>query len=238
MSKLLRFKKRAPSANLNQMEMPLFAHHEPQSVLAEQFRTIRTNIEYASFSKAVKSIAVSSSVAQEGKSTVAANLACVLGQTESKVLIVDSDLRKPTVHHTFQVDNSLGLTTLITNPRIQFNRVAQYDHNLNIYIIPSGSIPTNPVDLIRSSQMAYVMKEMQKYFDYIIYDTPPLNNLSDAQIIAARTDGVLLVVRQNYVTKSQVSTAAESLGNMKANILGYVMNDVEAIEQTYYYQYQ
>ncbi|MGO1433768.1 MAG: CpsD/CapB family tyrosine-protein kinase [Ruoffia tabacinasalis] len=205
---------------------PLITYYEPKSMISEQYRTLRTNLEFAQVGNQVKSIAITSSMPMEGKSTTSANLAYTMAQTGRNVLIVDSDLRKPTVHRTFKLNNELGLTTLLANPELKFNQVVQKSKELGLYFLPSGPMPPNPAELIGSPQMARLMQELSDNFDMVIYDTPPVNSVTDAQIIASRVDGVILVVRQNLARKELVREAKQALENVKANILGFVINNV------------
>ncbi|MGO4943071.1 CpsD/CapB family tyrosine-protein kinase [Ruoffia tabacinasalis] len=205
---------------------PLITYYEPKSIISEQYRTLRTNLEFAQVGNQVKSIAITSSMPMEGKSTTSANLAYTMAQTGRNVLIVDSDLRKPTVHRTFKLNNELGLTTLLANPELKFNQVVQKSKELGLYFLPSGPMPPNPAELIGSPQMARLMQELSNNFDMVIYDTPPVNSVTDAQIISSRVDGVILVVRQNFARKELVREAKQALENVKANILGLVINDV------------
>lgn len=216
---------------------PLITYFEPKSVMAEQFRTIRTNLEFAQAGKPLKTIAISSSIPMEGKSTISANLAYTMGQTGKNVLIVDADLRKPTLHRTFKLNNEEGLTTLLVNPELKFNQVVQKSSELNIYLLPAGPTPPNPAELIGSSQMGQLMIELAENFDLILYDTPPVTSVTDAQIIAHKADGILMVVRENYTRKDQLRKAKQALVNVNANILGFVMNDVSIGENDGYYAY-
>lgn len=205
---------------------PLITYYEPKSIISEQYRTLRTNLEFAQVGNQVKSIAITSSMPMEGKSTTSANLAYTMAQTGRNVLIVDSDLRKPTVHRTFKLNNEQGLTTLLASPELKFNQVVQKSKELGLYFLPSGPMPPNPAELIGSPQMARLMQELADNFDMVIYDTPPVNSVTDAQIISSRVDGVILVARQNYARKELVREAKQALENVKANILGFVINNV------------
>lgn len=205
---------------------PLITYYEPKSIIAEQYRTLRTNLEFAQVGRGVRSIALTSSMPMEGKSTTSANLAYTLGQTGRNVLIVDADLRKPTLHRTFKLNNEQGLTTLLANPDLKFNQVVQKSNELGLYFLPSGPIPPNPAELIGSPQMSALMSELRDNFDMVIYDTPPVLSVTDAQILATRVDGVIMVARQNFARKDNVREAKESLENVKANILGFVVNNV------------
>jgi len=215
----------------------LITYMDPKSLNAEQFRTIRTNIEFAQLDTKLKSLLVSSSIPAEGKSTIASNLAYVISQTDKKVLLVDADLRKPTVHRTFKLNNEKGLTTLLANSDLRFNQVVQHSKDLNLYFLPSGPIPPNPSEVLASAKMTLLMKELAQYFDLVIYDAPPVTAVTDPQILATKVDGVVLVVRQGYSRKEEVKQAKTALDNVNANILGFVMNGKELSETAGYYAY-
>lgn len=215
----------------------LISYMDPKSLNAEQFRTIRTNIEFAQLDKSMKNLLVSSSIPAEGKSTVASNLAYVIAQTDKRVLLVDADLRKPTVHRTFKLNNEQGLTTLLSNADLKFNQVVQHSRDLNLYFLPSGPIPPNPSEILGSGRMTLLMQELGQYFDIVIYDAPPITAVTDPQILATKVDGVVMVVRQGYTRKEEVKKAKEALDNVNANILGYVMNGKEIKDSAGYYAY-
>ncbi len=216
---------------------PLISFTQPKSVNAEQYRTLRTNLEFAQVGKPIRSIAVSSSVPMEGKSTLSSNLAYTYSQTKRNVLIVDADLRKPTLHRTFHIANERGLTTLLANPSIEFNQVVQRSPELGLYFLPSGPIPPNPAELIGSPQMQALMKTLAENFDMVIYDTPPINSVTDAQILATKVDGVLVVARQGLVKKDELRQTKQSLDNVNANLLGVVLSGVELESGSEYYAY-
>lgn len=215
----------------------LITYMDPKSNQAEQFRTIRTNINFTQLEKNVKSILVSSSIPNEGKSTLSANLAYVMAQTGKKVLLIDADLRKPTVHRTFKLNNTEGLTTLIADEDdiVKFNQVVQYSRELNLYFLPSGPLPPNPSELLASAKMRSILTTLQSHFDLIIFDAPPITTVTDPQILATMVDGVVFVIRQGFVGRDKVKEAVLSLQNLKAPILGYVLNDVPKDSDNYYY---
>ena len=215
----------------------LISYMDPKSLNAEQFRTIRTNIEFAQLDKSMKNLLVSSSIPAEGKSTVASNLAYIIAQTDKRVLLVDADLRKPTVHRTFKLNNEQGLTTLLSNTDLKFNQVVQHSRDLNLYFLPSGPIPPNPSEILGSGRMTLLMQELGQYFDIVIYDAPPITAVTDPQILATKVDGLVLVVRQGYTRKEEVKKAKEAVDNVNANILGYVMNGKELSDSAGYYSY-
>lgn len=233
-----RKKKRQKVLHKQQLQgSPLYSATQPTSLNAEQIRVLRTNLEYAQLNGKVKSIGVTSSIPGEGKSTVSANLAHSLASAGKKVLIVDADLRKPTVHRTFKVSNVKGLTDLVISKEGQFVQCVNYLADLDLYILTSGPIPPNPSELLQSENMTKLMEELVAYFDYIIYDLPPVNSVTDAQIMSRKVDGMILVVRQEYVLKAELEKSLRNLNNVEAHILGYVMNDVATSQKDSYYYY-
>ena len=215
----------------------LVSFSSPKSIVAEQFRSIRTNIEFSQLDKQIKSLLVSSSIPAEGKSTISANLAYVMGQNEKRVLIVDSDLRKPNVHRTFKLNNEVGLTTLLANSQLDYKLIIQKSRELGLYLLPSGPIPPNPSELLSSKRMNTLMEQLHQDFDYIIYDAPPINAVTDPQILASKVDGVLLVVRDGYSRKEEVREAKKVLDKANANVIGYVLNSRTGSENKGYYEY-
>lgn len=230
-------KKQRNAQKTTQRASHLISFMNPKANQAEQFRTIRTNINFAQLEKNVKSLLVSSSIPNEGKSTLTANLAYVMAQTGKKVLLVDADLRKPTVHRTFKLNNTEGLTTLIADEddSVKFNQVVQYSRELNLYFLPSGPVPPNPSELLGSAKMRSILTTLENHFDLIIFDAPPITAVTDPQILATLVDGVVFVIRQGFVGKDKVKEAILSLQNLKTTILGYVFNDVPKSSGKYYY---
>ena len=234
------FKKRKEKSNTFSQSAHLISFTKPQSNQAEQFRSIRTNINFAQVGKKVKSILVSSSIPKEGKSTLSANLAFTMAQTGKRVLLVDADLRKPTVHRTFRLNNDSGLTTLIADEEesIKFNEVVQYSRDLNLYFLPSGPIPPNPSELLGSARMQAIMDTLKTHFDVVIYDAPPIAAVTDPKILATLVDGVVFVVRRGFVSKDKVRESMTALNNLDTTLLGYVLNDVPKDENETYYYYR
>lgn len=231
---MFNFKKKKKS---DERGNPLVSYSEPMSIHAEQFRNIRTNIDFAMLDTDLSSLLVTSSVPSEGKSTIASNLAYVLSQTNKNVLIVDADLRKPTVHKTYRLNNQSGLTTLLSQPNLKFNQIVQRSNDLGLYLLPSGPIPPNPSELLSSGRMQSLMKELNENFDVVIYDTPPVNTVTDPLILANRVDGVVIVARQGYVKREQIRKSIDSLRKLDSNILGYVLNSVPLAKDHTYYEY-
>lgn len=214
---------------------PLITALRPSSVISEQFRTLRTNIQFAMVDSDLKTISVTSATPDAGKSTVSANLAVTFASQEKKVLLVDADMRKPTVHKIFGVKNTNGLTSLLTH---QSSKVEEYVIGTptdNLFIMPSGPIPPNPAELLGTNRMSEIINEMKQYFDLIIFDTPPTLAVTDSQVMATKVDGTIVVMRYGFVKKEQVIKTKELLEKVDAKILGAVLNRAEVNGDNYYY---
>lgn len=208
---------------------------EPKSVAAESYRTLRTNLQYSSFDEEYKVIVVTSSEAGEGKSTTAGNLALSLSQGDKKVALIDCDLRKPSLHKKFKVSNTRGLSDVIIGKE-EITSVFQR-YNENLVIVTSGKVPPNPSEMLSSKAMTALIEALRKVFDYVILDTPPVQAVTDAQILSTKADGTILVVRAQETKKDSVNNAINLLKKVKANIIGTVLNGVEVSKQNYYYYY-
>lgn len=209
---------------------------KPKSVDTEQFNTIRTNITYSSADQKYKSIMITSSTASEGKSTISANIAASFAKQGMRVLLVDADLRRPTIQATFGIADTKGLTNFLTDRTFDINEVLYETTVDNLYVMPSGPVPPNPSELIGSKRMETLQKALEKNFDLVIYDAPPVLSVTDAQLIAARVDGTILVVRQNVANKNAVNDAVAALNHVSGKIIGTVLNDVK-LETNGYYGY-
>ncbi len=202
----------------------LVTRSEPKSPISEQYRTIRTNIQFSSFQKEMKSIMVTSPDSSEGKSTTAANLAIVFAQQGKKVLLVDADLRKPTIHYMFNVPNTVGLTNMLVN-QVDLAQVIFSTEDRYLHILPSGPIPPNPSELLASDAMQSAIEEMQKKYDVVLLDTPPVLKVSDAQIAANLCEGSVLVLSSGKTEIQQAIKAKELLNSANSHFLGVVLNN-------------
>lgn len=210
---------------------------KPKSISTEAYKSLRTNIQYSSFDDEYKTIVVTSSEPGEGKSTTSGNLALVLAQGESNVLLIDCDMRKPTIHKKFAISNTSGLSDLLQcKSKMNLEKIS-YKYNNNLTIITSGKIPPNPSEMLASKAMSNFLEEMKSKFDYIILDTPPIHAVTDSQILARKVDGVLLVVRANKTKKDLVNNSINSIKNIKANFIGVVLNGVDSSDNKYYQYY-
>lgn len=214
----------------------LLAHNSPKDPVAEQYRTIRTNIQFSNVDQDIKTIVLTSSGAEEGKSTTSANLATVYAQQGLNVLLIDADLRKPTGHYTFRLENHIGLTNVLTR-QSTLAQAVQESEIPHLSVLTSGPIPPNPSELLASSQMAELLKEMKEQFDMIIFDTPPILAVTDAQILANQVDGTILVVSSGKTEKDAALKSKELLSNAQGKLLGVVLNNRKVEEGNYYYYY-
>ena len=214
----------------------LVAMIDSKSPISEQYRTIRTNIQYSSVDHDVKSLMVTSTGPGEGKSTTVANLAVVFAQQGKKVLLVDADLRKPTVHYTFNQSNTSGLTSVLTKQVDLVKAISGTDEE-NLYILTSGPIPPNPAELLSSRAMEQFFDDAQDLFDIILFDTPPVLAVTDAQILANKCEGTILVVSSGKTEKEMVVKAKELLDAAQSKLLGVVLNNKKLQNNNYYYYY-
>ena len=208
---------------------------KPKSITAEAYRTLRTNIQYSSFDKEVRVIVVTSSEAGEGKSTTAGNLAISFSQAQKKTIMIDCDLRKPSLHKKFRISNMVGLSDLLKGRESLKEAVHKYNDYLDI--LTSGKVPPNPAEMLGSRSMENLLEKLKEEYDMIIIDSAPLQAVTDAQILSRKADGTIIVVRAEKTKRDSVIQAKELLKKVDANILGIVLNGVENIRKKYYYYY-
>lgn len=212
----------------------LITHDNPTSVVSEQFNTVRTNIQFSLVDKELNSILFTSSAPSQGKSTVSNNVAVTWAKQGEKVVLIDSDLRRPTVHKTFNLDNKVGLSNyLLGNATV--DEIIQPTLVDNLFAVTSGPIPPNPSELLGSNRAKKLWKELQDKSDLLILDAPPVNAVTDSQVLATQVDGVIMVVPQGIAEKSGVIHAKHALENVHANILGVIMNRMTKEKSVGYY---
>ncbi len=204
---------------------------------AEAYLALRTNVHFAGVGKRLKSIAITSSSPREGKSTTASGLAVALAQAGSRVILVDADLRRPSIHEIFDLPNQFGLTNLILIEAHEPGPALVPSGTPNLSVLPSGPIPPNPADLLMSHEMERLMLSMAQHADYVIYDTPPVLAVTDANILAGRTDGVILVGLSGSTRMSSLRHTIQELSRTQARILGLVVNRVRTRPGQYYAYY-
>ncbi|MEH7475659.1 CpsD/CapB family tyrosine-protein kinase [Priestia megaterium] len=223
--------------NIKKSSLNLIAHNDPNSSISEQYRMIRTNIEFASVDKKVQSIVVTSAVPSDGKSTTASNLAIVLAQTGKRVLLVDADLRKPSIHYAFNLSNTQGLTNVLVN-RITLKNAISHIDIPNLSVLTSGPVPPSPSELLSSKKMKLIIEELNQTFDYIIFDTPPVLAVTDPQVLSEQCDAILMVVKSGETPKEAALKAKALLQKSKTPILGMILNNMRFKTSKYNYLYK
>lgn len=214
----------------------LITHTNPKSPISETYRTLRTNIEFSAVDSEIKRVMITSAGPGEGKSTTIANLAVTYAQADKKVLLIDADLRKPTIHRILTVSNRRGLTTILSGNCAAHEGLIESDIP-NLYLLPSGPIPPNPSEMLSSRKFKELLAEFGEHFDHILIDSPPVLAVTDAQIISTLCDGVVLVINSGGVKSGYAIKAKESLDHVQARILGVVLNNVNRKSKDAYYYY-
>ncbi|MCG8352119.1 MAG: CpsD/CapB family tyrosine-protein kinase [Chloroflexales bacterium] len=215
------------------VETALITLRDPRSPAAEAYRTLRTNIQFSSLDKPINTLLVTSTSPDEGKSTTLANLAVTIAQAEQRVILVDCDLRRPSLHTLFGVPNEQGLTSVILN---------QGDGELPLHatsvpglnLLTSGPLPPRPADLLGSRRMEVLIERLRSEADMVLFDTPPVIAVTDAAVLATRLDGVLLVLQAGKTRRDRAREARRQLEKVKANIIGVVLNNAR-MEASYGY---
>ena len=203
----------------------LIMQKNPKSPSAEAFRTLKTNIQFASFDKPVQTILVTSPGPSEGKSTTASNLAMAMSEGGKSVILIDCDLRKPSIHRKFKISNQKGISSILAGEYDLSEATTRLNDSLTI--LTTGIIPPNPVELISSNKMKKFVLDLKNDYDYIIIDAPPVLAVTDAQLLSTYADGTILVVSSGETDKGAVIKAKDLLDNVKAKILGIVLNKLD-----------
>lgn len=217
-------------------QLHVFVADNPLSPITEGFRTLRTNLEFAGVDKPLKSLLITSTAPGEGKSTVAANLAAVIAQAERKVVLMDTDLRRPTLHRHMQIANRKGLSDLFRD-NVKIGNVIHSWGEPPIAVITSGGLPPNPSELLASMKMENILKELKDKSDIIIIDAPPCV-VADPIVLSAKVDGVLLVVEPGKTKIGSAQVVIEQLRRAGAHIVGVVLNPISRRNAGYYTKYQ
>ena len=211
------------------------------SPITEQYRNVRTSIQFAaSAGDPLKLLLVTSTEQEEGKTTLAANLAVVMSETNKKVLLIDGDLRRATAGKYFNMRSSqaVGLSTLLNNGRSSLNEAIQRTQVKNLDFLPAGSIPPNPSELLNSLRLNELFSELEDQYDAIIVDSPPLLVVTDAQIFSSKVDGVILVVRENRTKRNNLIKCKTLLERSKAHLIGVVYNGAKSMGAGNYKYYK
>ncbi|GGI46111.1 tyrosine-protein kinase YwqD [Paenibacillus marchantiophytorum] len=210
-----------PSTNV-----PIMMQINPHSPVSEAYRSLRFNIECSALGQEVKTITVTSASRGEGKTTTAINLAVAYAQIGKKVLLLDADLRNPSIHMVFNKENTVGLTTYLGS-ETSMEESIQDSFIENLWIMTSGAGRQNPSELLASKRMAALLTDFKAGYDLVIVDTPSVLTLTDAKLLAAQCDGVLLVVEYGKVKRNMAKKVKEELMMANAKLIGVVLNEIK-----------
>ncbi|MGB6132540.1 MAG: polysaccharide biosynthesis tyrosine autokinase [Acidobacteriaceae bacterium] len=207
---------------------------DPRSPFSESFRALRTSMRLSTTSRESKVIALTSCQPAEGKSTVSVNMAAVLAQGGKRVVLVDTDMRRPSVYKRLRMEGGKGLSEVLTGYYTLDDVIQTHETLKSLDVIPSGTVPPLPADLLASDQMTDLTRQLRERYDYVIFDTPPILSVTDPAIVAAQADGMVLVIRQGYCTRRMLIRAAEILRDLDVKVYGFVFNGVDASLPEYY----
>jgi capsular exopolysaccharide synthesis family protein len=215
----------------------LLINAETRSPLAEAYRHLRTSVLLSTPGHAPKSLLVTSSAPAEGKTTTAVNTALSLAQTGASVLVIDADMRRPRLHSIFELPNTRGLSTVLSNDLSEAEVLSMiYQHEgTGLNILTSGAIPPNPAELIGSEQMRHLVRTLEGTFTHVIIDTPPVGSFTDGVLASTLVDGVLLVVHSGKTSRGVVRRTRQLLQDVGAKVFGVILNNVNLREHDYYY---
>lgn len=215
----------------------LIAAHHPLSPIVEAYRTLRTNLQFSSVDKPAHTLIVTSPAPSEGKSVTLANLAVVMAQSGLRVVAVDADLRRPSLHKIFGLPNSHGLSDAILQSNPPVSEHLQATEVENLWVLASGPLPPNPAELLGSERMGAIIEELRGQMDRVLFDSPPTLVVTDAVILGTRVDGVLLVNDAGRTRRNEARHAAEKFRRVQANLLGVVLNRLSGRRNGYYHYY-
>jgi non-specific protein-tyrosine kinase len=209
----------------------------PRSPVSEAYRSLRTNVEFSAVDAPVRTLVVTSAIPGEGKTTTAANLAVVFAQAGRRTILLDADFRKPGIHRIFDLPNAHGLSDLLRSDATSLDDVAQPTEQENLRVIATGPLPPNPAELLGSQRMRTVLDRLAESADLVIIDSPPLQAVTDAAILASITDGTLYVVDAGRTRRGAVRNGREALAKAEARVLGVVLNRMSEKSSGGYYYY-
>jgi non-specific protein-tyrosine kinase len=215
----------------------LITSAEPRSPVSEAFRSLRTNIQFASVDHPLRTLLVTSPSPEDGKSTVSSNLAVTQAQNGRKVILFEADLRRPKVHKMLNLPNRQGTSGLFVDQEINLNGQVQSTDIPELYAVTSGALPPNPAELLGSEKMATILNKVGETADMVILDSPPIMAVTDSSVLATRVDGVLLVMQPGKTKLAAGKQAIDQLKRVGANVIGVVVNNVDISRRNYKYAY-
>lgn len=212
---------------MNEKLNELITVSDPRSPISEAYRTLRTNLDFTSLDRPLRTLVVTSAGVGEGKSTTLANLAVVSAQAGRRITLVDADLRRPTLHEIFGLDNSVGLTTMMMDEALLTSPPLQATGIVGLTVLTSGPLPPNPAELMGSRRMEEVIATLAGQADQVLFDTPPVVAVTDAAVLATRVDGVLLVLNAGKTRREVARTAVQRLQQINVRLVGTVLTNVQ-----------
>lgn len=210
---------------------------QPRSPTAEAYRMLRTNLQFSSVDRPLQTLLVTSANPVEGKSVTVANIAVAMAQAGKQVVLVDADLRRPVQHLVFNLDNNIGLTSILLDSNTRLENALQNTSVQNLKVMTSGPIPPNPSEMLGSKRMGYLIDALQKQADIVIFDSPPVMAVADATVLATRLDGTLLVIDSGHTRRAMARRSKEALSAVGATVLGAVLNHIPMRGTAYHYYY-
>ena len=216
----------------------LVTQSRPQSQMAESYRALRTSLLLTSLGAPPKTILITSALPREGKTTTSVNTAIVLAQKGTRVLLIDADLRRPSIHKALGLGPRIGLSNVLTGGATLQQATVRSPILPNLYILPAGTPPPNPAELMASQQMVDLLAELRDQYDHVIVDTPPTLSVTDAVVLSTKADAVVLVIRSSQTTKPALRRARDILGQVNAKVAGVLLNAVNLDSADYYYYYE
>ena len=216
----------------------LITQSRPQSQMAESYRALRTSLLLTSLGAPPKTILITSALPREGKTTTSINTAIVLAQKGTRVLLIDADLRRPSIHKTLGLGVRVGLSNVLTGGATVQQATVRSSLMPNLYILPAGTPPPNPAELMASTQMVDLLAELREQYDHVVVDTPPTLSVTDAVVISTKADAVVLVIRSSQTTKPALRRARDILTQVNARVAGVLLNAVNLDSADYYYYYE
>ena len=208
---------------MSQQLSSLITLSDPRSPAAEAYRTLRTNIYFSSLDRSLHTLVVTSVAPGEGKSTMLANLAVSMAQGDKQTILVDTDLRRPTLHTLFNLNNDQGLTSLFINAKGPIEPALKDVRVPNLQVLTSGPLPPNPAELLGSQRMLEVIEALKSRTDIVLFDAPPVVAVTDASVLGTRVDGVLLVIQSGQTRREHAKRAKEQLEKLNIHIIGAVL---------------
>jgi exopolysaccharide transport family protein len=226
------------ASNSSNEAVELVTQNRPQSQMSESYRALRTSLLLSNLGAPPKVIMITSALPQEGKSTTSISCANVLAQKGIRVLLIDADMRRPSIHKTLGMGPRSGLSNVLTGSTTWQQAITRCPALPNLEVLPAGTPPPNPAELLASTQMRDMLEELRGHYDHIVIDTPPTLSVTDAVVLSPRADAIVLVIRSGHTTKQALRRSRDILTQVNAKVSGVLLNAVDLSSPDYYYYYE